>query len=924
MISRKILLKSTYPLLFFLFLTSYVKAQNNGQPDKTRDDWLNNNGNIITKPSFSGNVGIGVANPNKKLEVDGNSRFRGKVIVDQNLKIKGTTKALGDLKIKSLSDTAITYVRPIGLMPDGVVRLLHAPRFDSLFIASQSIFNGNVGIGVTNPGALLEVGGMLKTEAFQLQDNAGIGKVLMSDSDGIGTWQDFPSLSDNDWQTGQGVIYNTSDFVGIGTPNPNHFLHIKSTEGRFGNRTFARFTNEDNSTHSANQALVETGTGTNRVYTGLSVVANSYIAQADQFGEVRGGSSCLLASDELWIIGGHLNQGVGSDIRFFTDVIGGLYQEKMILTGDGNLGVGESSPQNRLDVNGKIRMQQGAIDGYIPVAEADGVMTWTDPEAIAVVAGGNPNFQTMDVAEEIKVGANSIYIGQQGTAGVVDNYIYATEGPLRINGDEGQLPIQNTLLNPDGGKVGIAKSNPQFELDVSGTIGVTAPNNATALRLTAQVPPPVVGSPLPVPYQVLEVGVPGGIAGTTSTVAAVLSDGTARFKRLSIGTSAPAARFHVSNAQDDTTTPDILIENRAISPGRQAELRLSNVSLANVKNEMCLLYGIEGSITAPSNAFRLRRLKSVGSGEYLDYLKIDETTNNILFNADINIAGENFGKIGVGTATPEALLHVKSTLPRTTAEKLAVFANENNQQLFLGTELGNGAYSWMTKDGDAGIFWNDGTPGGNGTAGLVLAAANPSFSGIRIDATGKMGIGTKNPENLLHVESPNDAIIRVKSSSGYGSNVCLKAVVSNNIKEGQLQYEGRFLFHNTTMVENTMVINGDGNVGIGTFNTAGFKLSVEGNIRAREVRVNSLAWADFVFDKNYTLMSIAELENYINDQGHLPGVPSQKEVEQDGIDLGRMDAILLQKIEELTLYVIDLQKENEKMKALISKKAINN
>lgn len=93
-----------------------------------------------------------------------------------------------------------------------------------------------------------------------------------------------------------------------------------------------------------------------------------------------------------------------------------------------------------------------------------------------------------------------------------------------------------------------------------------------------------------------------------------------------------------------------------------------------------------------------------------------------------------------------------------------------------------------------------------------------------------------------------------------------------------------------------------------------YKLSVNGKIVCKEVAVTVSDWSDFVFEDNYDLMSLSDLESYIYLNNHLPDVPSEKEVIEQGINLGEMDAILLQKIEELILYVIELKKENEDMK----------
>jgi len=105
-----------------------------------------------------------------------------------------------------------------------------------------------------------------------------------------------------------------------------------------------------------------------------------------------------------------------------------------------------------------------------------------------------------------------------------------------------------------------------------------------------------------------------------------------------------------------------------------------------------------------------------------------------------------------------------------------------------------------------------------------------------------------------------------------------------------------------------------GNVGIG-YNDPQNKLDVKGTIRATEVKVVSVGqFADFVFDKDYRLPKLAEVHNYIQENGHLPDIPSATEVKENGMSLVDMQVKLLQKIEELTLYMIDQQKEIEALK----------
>lgn len=113
---------------------------------------------------------------------------------------------------------------------------------------------------------------------------------------------------------------------------------------------------------------------------------------------------------------------------------------------------------------------------------------------------------------------------------------------------------------------------------------------------------------------------------------------------------------------------------------------------------------------------------------------------------------------------------------------------------------------------------------------------------------------------------------------------------------------------NGTIRADSLLIT-NGNVGIGTDNPQN-KLDVNGTIRAKEILVES-DWADFVFKRNYKLPTLREVEEHIKEKGTLPNVPSEEEVKANGISVGKTNALLLQKIEELTLYVIQQQKAME-------------
>ncbi|MEM6735522.1 MAG: hypothetical protein AAF620_05570 [Bacteroidota bacterium] len=112
-----------------------------------------------------------------------------------------------------------------------------------------------------------------------------------------------------------------------------------------------------------------------------------------------------------------------------------------------------------------------------------------------------------------------------------------------------------------------------------------------------------------------------------------------------------------------------------------------------------------------------------------------------------------------------------------------------------------------------------------------------------------------------------------------------------------------------TSGNNRMRISRNGEVSIGTVNRQpGYLLAVNGSIKSKEVKVEA-NWSDFVFEKAYNLRTLSEVEDYISKYKHLPEIPSEAEVTENGINLGEMDAKLLQKIEELTLYMIDMNKK---------------
>jgi hypothetical protein len=162
----------------------------------------------------------------------------------------------------------------------------------------------------------------------------------------------------------------------------------------------------------------------------------------------------------------------------------------------------------------------------------------------------------------------------------------------------------------------------------------------------------------------------------------------------------------------------------------------------------------------------------------------------------------------------------------------------------------------------------------------------------------------------------------------YGnSNLEFKLFKNNNLINTFLNITENFTeINNQLNVNSSFYLNGDGfilgKLQIGdkkaTFHPDA-KLHVTGKVAAQHFVVTKPTnWSDKVFDKNYKLLSLPEIEAFIANNKHLPEIPSEKEVMEKGYDTNEMDALLLQKIEELTLHMIELKKENEALKKDIS------
>jgi len=310
------------------------------------------------------------------------------------------------------------------------------------------------------------------------------------------------------------------------------------------------------------------------------------------------------------------------------------------------------------------------------------------------------------------------------------------------------------------------------------------------------------------------------------------------------------------------------------------------------------------------------------------------------------------GLVGIGITAPTYKLDVLGTAAA--SNPIARFADSENRSIIFVPKLVTGGYTFASQVNDAGIFWSDNGGGWNKTAGFVIAPQKGIWGGIRLDDDGsanlpgytttvgvgisKLGLGTAY------------ALASGWGTSYVGFNAARKAGAwtfdgdgannGGNAIYGDVGGTMRFvtklstgganetLSDNDILTRTKMMIKGDGSVVVGNVTTpSGYKLYVETGILTEKVKVavkNTIDWADYVFADDYNLRPLEEVAEFVKKEKHLPGVPSAEAMVNEGLDVAKMDAKLLEKIEELTLYMLQLDRDNkvlrQEVEALKNKK----
>ena len=365
-----------------------------------------------------------------------------------------------------------------------------------------------------------------------------------------------------------------------------------------------------------------------------------------------------------------------------------------------------------------------------------------------------------------------------------------------------------------------------------------------------------------------------------------------------IGTTSPSGNLHVLQSANDHAYSVLERSNN----GYQAFRSFRPAGTVSITNPIWLM-GMKQS----SPDFEIQTYNGVNSTERL-YIQ----TN---------------GNIGVGTNNPQSRFAVvTNNLGGTSGETVNITSYETG----IGSYVSGGSYNtskvniytyrnsngndWLTASTriqqridatDMGYI--EFNPVG-GSWGLALGSNSGEI--MRLSNSGNVGVGTTSPSSKLHIVDGNN-YVKIGDVNGSSTSVIELTDVSPVQIEG-FEADLRFTTSGTERVR----ITSGGNLGIGTASPAE-KLSVNGNIVTKKVKVTQTGWADYVFHPTYKLPPLKEVESYIKQHQHLPDIPSAKEVEENGLDLGSNQAALLKKIEELTLYVIEQNKRIEQLEKKI-------
>jgi hypothetical protein len=467
----------------------------------------------------------------------------------------------------------------------------------------------------------------------------------------------------------------------------------------------------------------------------------------------------------------------------------------------------------------------------------------------------------------------------------------------------------NTSIYHLGGNVGIGTNTPGFPLEIkinqTNTSAGTSANFPLSLANTSATPNSMVG------IQFKPTVGATAAAGTFGFQFTTPATNYGRFFFSTRGSDGALERMTITeNGKIGIGTPIPDAQTTIIGKGINTALSLSKEGTAAGESVELLRFNAPG--TSGTSMFNVASIIAQTNGS--------NSTGSVLVIRPIDKNGMGYstglalkagGAVGIGTTAPVNELDVMSP-----------FADGEETTLYVGQDHNFGASTGRYGIGLSFLH-------SNGTASGSVAYLNTWFSNSQrrmmsfdylgnVGIDGQLGIGTSSPLNKLDVMTPfldnseTSMFVGQDHNSGastgrYGIGLAFEHI--DGTSPGKKFYLNTW-FGNTK--SHAITFDYLGNIGMGT-SSPDTKLTVKGVIHTNEVRVDvnsPIEVGDYVFEKNYNLLTLPEVESYINENKHLPEVPSANQMVDEGLNLKEMNLLLLKKVEELTLYVIGLKNEN--------------
>jgi hypothetical protein len=435
-------------------------------------------------------------------------------------------------------------------------------------------------------------------------------------------------------------------------------------------------------------------------------------------------------------------------------------------------------------------------------------------------------------------------------------------------------------------------------------------------------------------------------SGTTTVNSSMVYQTTT--SQIGIGTTVPTGVLEIKNICQTTGLPALVLTNdNPCLTGSTGDLiigRLYNSTLGTYSTRYIVTkLGLMGvNVAAPTSQLEVQ---SSGSSTNIALFKNNSGT------ATFSVL--NSGNTGIGTASPTARFEIRNAVAGANpfqvynASSASVFVMKNDGSIgvvqttptamldiknntinddFRIMDVNNNTHFIIQNAGNVGIgVSNPTTYGGS----LVVGAQGTGTNALDLVSTATTGwcnqLRFDNASGARHLIADDRTNNYLLIKTGYGGGAATKLRVEGNQDlTGNLAVSGTGTVTGATTLSSTLSVAGTsdftGRVKIGnvTVPNANYMLFVEKGILAERfkcaLKSDQTNWSDYVFEKDYKLMKLVELEKFVKKYKHLPNIPSAEQVYKEGIDLADMDALLLEKIEELTLYVIELEKKVELLK----------